>query len=234
MGRCEHRRLPAIPTVGRFKHTDWRSVNGGNLDKRLDRGLTTRQHIVETATQLFAESGFEAVSIESILTGCGISKGALYHHFASKEAVFLAVLETVEARVASELFSASEGAADPLEALRRGGAGWLALAANDPVVRQIILVDAPSVLGWDAWRKMEGDYSLGLLRAAFAAGVPSGRVRAERVEVFSHMLLAVLTEVALMIARSPGDADAVQNGVDAIEQVLSGLFGVEPNSAWED
>ncbi len=204
------------------------------MDRRLDRGLATRQHIIDAAIRLFADNGFEAVSIEAILLACGVSKGALYHHFASKEAVFLAALESVEARVAAELTAAAQDATNPLDALRAGCAGWLTLAANDIVVRQIVLADAPSVIGWQAWRSMEGAYSLGLLRAAFAAGAQSGHVRADCVEVFAHMLLAVLTEVALLIARAPDDIDAARTGADAVERVLSALFGIAPNGAWDD
>jgi AcrR family transcriptional regulator len=198
----------------------------------LDRGLATRQQIIDAATTLFADQGFEAVSIDEILTACGISKGALYHHFAGKEAVFVAVLESVEKRVAAELAAAARGAANPLDALRAGCAGWLALAASDPVVRRIVLTDAPSVMGWQAWRAMESEHSLGLLRLAFAGGAHSGRVETDHVEIFSHMLLAVLTEVALLIANAHGDGDAKTTGAAAIEQMLSGLFGVEPGAPW--
>ncbi len=204
------------------------------MDRRLDRGSTTRQQILDTATRLFAERGFEAVSIDAILTACGISKGALYHHFAGKDAVFVAVLESVEARVTAELAAAAQGATNPLDALRAGCAGWLALAASDPVVRQIVLTDAPTVIGWQAWRAMESEHSLGLLRMAFNAGVNSGRVQADRVEIFSHMLLAVLTEVALLIARAHDDGEAARTGDAAIEQMLSGLFGIEPGGMWTE
>ena len=204
------------------------------MDKRLDRGSTTRQQILDTATRLFADEGFEAVSIDAILTACGISKGALYHHFASKDAVFVAVLESIEARVAAELAAAAQDATNPLDALRAGCAGWLALAARDPVVRRIVLTDAPSVIGWQAWRAMESDYSLGLLRIAFTAGVNLGRVKADRVEIFSHMLLAALTEVALLLASEPAHGGAARAGAAAIEQMLSGLFGVEPGASWSD
>jgi AcrR family transcriptional regulator len=194
------------------------------LNQRADRGQATRRHIIEAATRLFAEAGYETVSIETILQACGISRGALYHHFAGKEAVFTAVLEAVEERIAARLVSAASGAADPVAALRAGCAAWLDLADEDPVVRRVVLTEAPGVIGWQAWRALDERYTLGLIRSALAAASAAGRMRAESVEVSAHVLLAALAEVALLIARSPGDATLMRNGREVVERFLDSLF----------
>ena len=111
------------------------------------KGLTTRRNIVDSATTLFTERGYEATSIEVVLEKSGISRGALYHHFDSKEALYVAVLEAVEARVADATAAASRHLSDPREALRAGCNAWIELA-GDPAVRQIVLHDAPAVVGW--------------------------------------------------------------------------------------
>ena len=194
------------------------------MDRRVDRGQATRQHIIATATQLFTEAGYEAVSIEVVLSACGISRGALYHHFKGKEAVFTAVLEATEARVAEGLMEAAKNVADPMDALRAGCAAWLRLAAEDPSVRQIVLTDAPAVIGWQAWRALDGEYSLGLLRTALNAVAAQGRLPAHKVQLYAHVLLAVLIEVALMIARAPEDPAAAEAGREAVDRVLAGLL----------
>lgn len=191
------------------------------MDRRLDRGSATRQQIIATATRLFAEQGYEAVSVDALLTACAISKGALYHHFRSKEAVFTAVLEAVEERVVATLVDASRDASGPAEALRAGAGAWLDLAASDATVRRIVLLDAPAAIGWAAWRAVEERYTLGLIRAALAA---TDRLAASAIESRAHLLLATLVEAALLIARDPDDAmrAAVTEAVDRIITVLAG------------
>jgi AcrR family transcriptional regulator len=202
------------------------------LDKRLDRGRTTRRRIADTARTLFAAQGYEAVSTEAVRQACGISRGALFHHFPTKEAVFTAVLEAVEERVAETMLAAAQAAANPLDALRAGCAAWLRLAATDPAVRQIVLTDAPAVVGWRAWREIDGAHGLGLLRRALAAAVDHGRVPADQVEVYAQGLLAVLIEMALLIASAQVEGQAVRSGEQFVELIVSRLFGVEPGAPW--
>src|SRR3979411_1644984 len=112
------------------------------MNNRVGKGSSTRQRIVITATRLFAEAGYEETSIEVVLEQTALSRGALYHHFDSKEKIFEAVLETVEADI-----SASRGIIDPVAALQAGCDAFLRMA-RDKTVRQIVLIDAPGVLGW--------------------------------------------------------------------------------------
>ncbi len=194
------------------------------MDKRLARGRNTRQSLVDVATGLFAEHGYEAVSIEMVRVASGISRGALFHHFATKEALFAAVLEHAEARVAIHMqTAAARCASDPRQVIRAGCTAWLELAAHDPAMRQIILIDAPSVVGWRAWREIDARHGLGLLkRALSAAGVPQNRI-----EIFAQSLLAVLVEVALLVAAAPDDTQVLQASQEFVELVLSRLTDVE-------
>jgi AcrR family transcriptional regulator len=202
------------------------------LDKRLDRGRATRHLIASTARTLFAEQGYEAVSTEAVRRACGISRGALFHHFPTKEAMFTAVLEAVEESVATHMLTAAGTASNPLDALRAGCAAWLNLAACDPGVRQIVLTDAPAVVGWRAWREIDGAHGLGLLRRALAAAAEHGRVPADRVELYAQGLLALLIEMALLVASNPADEQVVQSGLHFVELVVSRIFGVEPGASW--
>jgi AcrR family transcriptional regulator len=201
------------------------------MDGRNDRGQATRQHIVATATRLFTEEGYENTSIDLVLRASGLSRGALYHHFSSKEAVFTAVLETAEAQIAEQVAAAARAADNPLDALRAGCAVWLDMA-RDPTVRRIVLTDAPSVVGWRAWREIDGRYGLGLLKGGLGFAASAGRVPHDMVDVYAHILLAVLIEVAMLIARSEDEAGSMRTGRAAVEQILSRLVGVEPDGPW--
>lgn len=199
---------------------------------RAKRGQATRQQIVAEATRLFAEAGYEAASIDAVLRACGISRGALYHHFASKEALFTAVLEAEEARVAEALLTSAQGQTNPLDMLRAGCSAWLHMAASDLAVRRIVLTDAPSVVGWDVWREIDSRHGLGLLKAAFRVAAQLGHLRESRVDTYAHALLAVLTEMALMVARAEDQSASTDAARDAVELVLSQLMGVAPGGHW--
>jgi AcrR family transcriptional regulator len=198
------------------------------VDKRLHRGQATRLLLITTATRLFTEEGYEGTSIELVLQECGISRGALYHHFVNKEALFEAVLEEVEGHIVQQVSSAALEAPNPFEALRAGCATWLKLA-HDPTIKQIVLIDAPSVVGWAAWRELDNRYVLGLLKAGLSRAAAEGwGNNAELVDIHAHMLLATLTEVALLIARSQNVERIIQNGQAVIDQFLRAIMDSEP------
>jgi AcrR family transcriptional regulator len=191
--------------------------------KRAAQGRATRGQLIEVATRLFAEQGYEATSIEAVLSAAGVSRGALYHHFAGKEALFEAVVSAVSEQVTVELTETVQGCADPLDAMRTAAVAWIDLAA-DPVIQRIVLVDAPSVLGWDRWRAMDDGRTLGAMRAMLQAISDSGRLPAELVGPFSHMILAALDEIVMVIARAPDSTAAVAEGRMAVQALLDRLL----------
>lgn len=194
------------------------------MAKNAERSATTRAKIVATARRLFAAHGYEGTSTEAVLGESQVSRGALYHHFANKEALFAAVLEAVEEDVTRETGRAGGSAADPVEALRRGFDSFLGMASGAEV-RQIVLTDAHSVLGWEKWREIEGRYGLGRIKLALQAIAATGRIREEMVDVYAHILLASLIEVAFLTARSDDPAGAAEEGRRAMRELLERLTG---------
>jgi AcrR family transcriptional regulator len=194
------------------------------MNKRVEKGQATRQHIVATATDLFAKYGYEGTSIEVVLTKTGISRGALYHHFDSKDVLFEAVLETIEADIARAILAASRGITNPVDALRAGCDAWLKLA-RDPTIKQIVLLDAPAVLGWQKWREIDSRHGFGLLKASLKAAAAAGRARTDLIDMFAHMLLAALTETALIIARAKNPVAATRKGREAVKELIDKLLG---------
>ena len=190
------------------------------LNRKIEQGEATRRELVAVARELFAERGYDAVSIEMVLQKTGVSRGALYHHFKSKGALFAAVLEAVEGDLAAALAGTAQGIADPVAALRAGCEAWLRFA-RDPAIRQIALIDAPAVVGWQRWREIDEQHGFGLLKRALQA---SGRVRQDLIDPFAHMLLAALAELALMVARSPDPAAAMPGAQAALDELLDRLL----------
>jgi AcrR family transcriptional regulator len=192
--------------------------------KRAAQGRATRGQLVGVATQLFADHGYEGTSIDAVLSAAGVSRGALYHHFAGKEALFEAVVSEVSNRVTEDLVAAISGCTDPVDALRTAALAWVDLSARDPVVQRVVLVDAPSVLGWERWRTMDDGRTLGAMRAMLQAVSDSGRLAPELVVPFAHMILAALDEITLVIARAEDPAVAAADGRTAVEELLRRLL----------
>jgi AcrR family transcriptional regulator len=193
-------------------------------NKNVARGEATRAQLIAIATSLFASRGYEDTSIEAVLREAGVSRGSLYHHFAGKEALFEAVLEDVEVRVGGAVIAAAADAAGPVAALRAGFLAWIRIA-GDPVVQRILLIDAPSVLGWARWRAMEERHALGLIRATLQAVADGGSLRPDLVDTLAHVLLASVNEVALLVARSDDPDSAMKAGAGAIDELLQRLLG---------
>lgn len=193
------------------------------MNKKADRGRATREHLVEIATGLFAEHGYEGTSIEAVLRTADVSRGALYHHFAGKDALFEAVFEAVELDVGRRLAEAIAGIDDPVEAMRASGRNWLTLA-GDPVVQRILLVDAPAVLGWQRWRELEERYALGGAKAGMRLIAETGRLPVRLADPFAHMLLAAMNELALMIPRADDPEKALKDGRDAVDELVRRLI----------
>jgi AcrR family transcriptional regulator len=200
------------------------------VDGKYAKGLKTRARIVETATDLFAGAGYDATSIETVLARSGMSRGALYHHFQDKAALFEAVLEAMEADIARKLRAASVGIGDPIAAMRAGGDAWLALS-RDPAVKQIVLVDAPSVLGWQKWREIDARFGFGLIKAGLKNLSKAGRLRAEMIEPLSHVLLASMMELGLVVARAEKPTAAMRSARAALHQLIDRLLGEPARSA---
>src|ERR1700685_2493636 len=178
-------------------------------NRNVARGEATRGQLLVIATRMFAERGYEDTSIEAVLREAGVSRGSLYHHFASKEALFEAVAEEVETNVGAQTVAASSGSAGPVEGLRAGFLAWIRLA-GDPVVRRILLIDGPSVLGWERWRAMEERHALGLVKAVMQVMADEGKLRQELVDTLAHVLLASVNEVTLLVARSEDKEAAME------------------------
>ncbi len=192
-------------------------------DGRVVRGRTTRERLLGTARAQFGEHGYEATSIEAILEGAGVARGALYHHFASKEALFDAVLDQVVAELARKVRETGREHSDPADSLRAGSLAWLRLAL-DPAVQRIMLLDAPAVVGWTRWRTLDDEHTLGATKAALAQLARAGRLPAGATDMLAHLILAAVGETALLIARAEDPAAALRAGETALTILLDRLL----------
>ena len=193
-------------------------------DLRIEKGRATRERLLGTARDLFGREGYEATSIEAVLQGAGVARGALYHHFENKTALFDAVLERLIAESAASAAEAGRAHDDPVAALRAGTGAWLQ-AALAPEVQQILLVDAPAVVGWRRWRELDERYTLGGVRQALRGLAEQGRLPEDQVDVLANMLLAAVGEAALLIPRAEDPKVALAAGQAALDTLLQRVAG---------
>jgi len=184
-----------------------------------DRTAATRGALIEAGRALFAERGFASAGREDIVERAGVTRGAMYHHFSSKEALFLAVYEEVERELCDDVARAAARTHDPVEALHRGALCFLDSAAT-PEVRRIVLLDAPSVLAVDVRHQLGERYGLGLVREALRGVERAGRLRVGPVDALAPVLLAALHEAATMVADG-ADAAATRHVVAGVIDALT-------------
>jgi AcrR family transcriptional regulator len=189
------------------------------------RSEQTRNALVAAARRLFAERGYADVGTEEIVRDAGVTRGALYHHFAGKRELMRAVYEELEAELAQELADGVAPGAGVRETLRAGADRFLDHCL-EPEIQQIALIDAPAVLGWDEWREIGARYGLGLIEGLLRAGMDSGELRRQPIEPLAHALLGALDEVAMFVARAddPGAArdEAGQTLANIVEMLAPG------------
>lgn len=188
-----------------------------------DRSARTRSALVAAARELFAEQGFASTSRDAIAARAGVTRGALYHHFDSKNALAAAVMGQLQTELVGRVVSAARDGHDVRDQLRRGCRAYMDTCADPTVAR--ILVDAPAVLGVAACRALDAESCLPLLEDAFARAQDEGMEVPGDPGVAATLLLGFLNEAASIIAAAPFNRarrEAVTRTVDAF---LSKLFG---------
>jgi AcrR family transcriptional regulator len=181
--------------------------------------------LIAAARALFAERGYAAVGTEEIVQRAGVTRGALYHHFrGGKEELFRAVLVQLSAETARTVADTALGQSDPWEALVAGIDSFLD-ACTTPEVQRILLIDGPSVLGWDVWRAIDSDYALGLVEEALQRAVDAGRLAPYPTTALAQVLLGALHEASMVVARSDDAAGARAEMGQMVRRLLEGLRG---------
>jgi AcrR family transcriptional regulator len=186
------------------------------------RSEATRQLLVTAARALFGARGYATVGTEEIVRAAGVTRGALYHQFRDKADLFAAVAEEVEAEIADRIAAAAGAAADPVEALRAGARQFLDACA-EPEVERIILLDAPAVLGWEAWRDLAGRYGLGLVQLALQSAMDAGAIVPQPVVPLAHVLVGAIDECALYVARAEHPAAAREQCAAIFDRILRSI-----------
>ena len=180
------------------------------MAKQAERRAATTEAILKAGRRLFGERGFAATTIDDIADAAQVAKGAIYHHFATKEAVFAAVFDSVSRDLVADIERATRSERDVLAAMVAGTQHYFAACAKGPTC-QIILRDGPAVLGWERWREIDAEHFGGKFPRALAAAMDGGLIARQPIEPLSRLLLGAVTEAAVACAGRP---DVLKAGLE--------------------
>lgn len=182
----------------------------------------TKAALIAAGRELFARHGYSGVSAEQVAAAANVTTGAVYHQFGSKRGLFLAIFEAVEAELTERIGAAAASAGDPWRGFTFAAGAFIA-AANEPDVRQVVLIDGRSVLGWEEWHAIMARYGLGMTRAVVEQLVDAGLLPRVPVDAFAAGLFGALSEMALFVATAEDGIAAAAQSEAALNALLDSL-----------
>lgn len=190
--------------------------------RKAEQSEATRRALLDVARGLFTERGYADTPTEEIVQRARVTRGALYHHFRDKQDLFRAVFEELEQELVQKVGAAAMSQTEIWQTMIVGTQAFLD-ACVEPAMQRIVLLDAPSVLGWEAWREIDERYGLGLLRGVLEQAMEQGVIDRQPLDPLAHMLLGAMNEGALHMARAADVKTARAEVGAAITRVLEGL-----------
>lgn len=192
------------------------------MPSQAERRAATIAAILASARSLFAERGFESTSIDDIALAASVAKGAVYHHFASKEAIFLEVLDATQQAVATaeppaEIFRL----ADPVEVIGAAVLHYLTVV-SEPATRRILLIDGPVVIGWRRWREIDDRY-FGAGAKVAVRGLLGPDATEGEVDAATHLVMGAVMECAMVCGAAAEPIEAARSLVEELKRMLAGL-----------
>jgi AcrR family transcriptional regulator len=190
--------------------------------RQAENSAATRAALLKIARRFFAERGYAETATEDIVRRARVTRGALYHHFKDKQDLFKAVLHQEQLKVAAKCAEAAAKELDPWRALMTANEAFLE-ACLDPAVQQIILIDAPAVLGSEGFRQSDERYYLAGMKAAIEASISAGIIEKQPVDPLAHMIMGAMNEAARLIAHAADKPRARREVSESADRMWNGL-----------
>ena len=190
-----------------------------------EQSQTTIGKLVEVASTVFSQRGYTAASTEEIVRLAGVTRGALYHHFKNKQDLFFAVFKEAQREIGRRIERHAEKESDLWGQLISGCQAFLE-ACSDPVLQQIVVIDAPSVLNWSVYREVDAELpgsGLSLLKECLTELIQAKVIRPLPVEALAHLLSGAMDEAAVWIAQSSDSKKALKEAQHTLETLLTSL-----------
>ncbi|MET0134828.1 MAG: TetR/AcrR family transcriptional regulator [Kibdelosporangium sp.] len=190
--------------------------------RRTDYSESTKQALVDSATELFTRNGYAATSLDAIVKRARVTKGALYHHFSGKQALFEAAFNQVEQRAMAQLGKAVDSGGSPWERALNGVQEYIKVCL-DPAYQRLVIREAPVVMGMERWREAEEHFSFGIVKQVLEQLIEAGELTDVPVEVTARMMFASLSAGAAIIAEAGDPKKASAEVFTALVRMIEGI-----------
>jgi AcrR family transcriptional regulator len=188
--------------------------------RREEYSDATRHGLLESAREIFAAQGFHATSTEAISRAARVTRGAFYHHFEDKTAIFDAVVVVLQAEVARSIEALALDEHDRWKRLRVGIDAYLGACA-EPAYRRLVIQEAPAVLGNKRFREIDEAYPLGLLITSLRALKLKEELDCDDPGLLGRMVGAMICEVALLLPDAKDATKLRKQALDAVTRILN-------------
>jgi AcrR family transcriptional regulator len=190
--------------------------------KRIEQGRKTSADLVRIARQLFSRRGYANTSMEEIVRKAGVTRGALYHHFSGKKGLFCAAFEDAQTEIGRRINQAIEGRGSTWDKLVSSTFAFFE-ACSDPELQQILLIDAPAILGWDVWRRVDEKKTHDTLRSLIKELIDKKVIQPLPLQPITHLIAGAANEAVLFIAQSEDPKRTFEEAWSAMEALLRSL-----------
>ncbi|MCM3142102.1 TetR/AcrR family transcriptional regulator [Brevibacillus sp. MER 51] len=181
----------------------------------------TMQKLIEVAREVFSRQGYADAAMEDIVKQAGVTRGALYHHFGNKEGLFEAVLASVQQEIGERVEAEAAKSEEPWQQLILGCLAFVSSAVEHRNKR-ILLIDGPSVIGWETWRRMDEENSMRHLREQLQTMQEQGYLRTVSIDALTHLLSGAMNEAVLWISETPDHEKSLEEISAALTLLLEG------------
>lgn len=172
--------------------------------------------------ELFSTHGYAQVGTKEVVRNAGVTRGAMYHHFAEKRDLFRAVLEHKQAEMLRAITAGMDKHTDPWERIVKGIDTFFEECIDKSSVR-IGLVDGPSVLGWNDWSELHAEHWLGLIESSLREAMEAGLLRPSDPHSLAHLLDGAFIKAALLVVNSEDPAEARKRVRTSVMLLVEGL-----------
>jgi len=188
--------------------------------KKIEQGKKTNANLVKIARRLFSQKGYANTSTEEIVQVAGVTRGALYHHFNGKKGLFLAAFDDAQIDIENSLIKVLNKPGDPWERFLTANYTFLK-ACMHPEIQQIVAIDAPAILGWHEWRRIDAIRTTRLLKNVLLDLINKGIIKPLPIEALVHFIGGAANELAIWIAQSKEPKKALEEASLTMKTVLS-------------
>ncbi|WP_132125554.1 TetR/AcrR family transcriptional regulator [Actinocrispum wychmicini] len=190
--------------------------------RRADYSESTKQALVDSAIDLFTRNGYAATSLDAIVKRSRVTKGALYHHFSGKQALFEAAFNQVEQKAMERLTAAVHGDGEPWDRAMDGVQEYIRVCLESSYQR-LVIREAPVVMGIERWREAEEQFSFGIVKHVVELLIDAGEIGDVPVEVTARMMFASLAAGAMIIADAGDPKKASADVFTALIHMIEGI-----------